>query len=99
MMLSRIAESNIFLTFEIEKESEISTSDGYFSVIEVGSTNADNVTSYKAKGKTLVRWTYPIPEDGKSVSLTVKTGKTEQTVKVRHDAETGLKNVTLIKNK
>jgi len=99
MMLSRTAESSIVLTLDIEDEAEISTADGYFSLIEVGNANADNLTSYKTTGKALVRWTYPVPNDKDSVSLNVKTGKELQTVKVLHDAETGLKNVTLIKNK
>jgi hypothetical protein len=99
MMLARSAQSSVVLTLELEKESEISTLVGTFDVIELESDvgNVNFLTSYKAKGKVLVKWTYPIPADGEFVTLDVVTGKDKQTVKISHDSENGIKNVTLVK--
>ena len=97
MPLSRTSDSSVFLTLEPDGKTEVTTSDGSFSIIQVGVTNDYDLNSYEAESKTLIHWTYPIPSDGEYVTLSIKTGKTVQTVRIWHDTETGVKNVTLIK--
>lgn len=96
---ARALEASLVFTVESDDKADISVLQGLFDVIEVGVVKASALTSYTINGKTMINWTYPIPEDGECVSLTVKTGDLLQTVKVEHDLEAGLKNVTLIKNK